>query len=135
MLFWKVYCLLSTLSIASAKLTWGTTQFLFTFGDSYTTDGFNISAGVDSPVPNDVGAGSTTIMNGCGSHALSSSTRLPPTALIGFSSSVGAIRNGFSLRRVGAKRMIGGTYNVTDTKVGSLDDYRGKADPGAVEGV
>ncbi|TBU50290.1 hypothetical protein BD309DRAFT_849788 [Dichomitus squalens] len=51
MLFWKVSCLLSALSIASAKLTWGTTQFLFTFGDSYTTDGFNISAGVDSPVP------------------------------------------------------------------------------------
>ena len=56
MLFWKASCLLSALSIASAKLTWGTTQFLFTFGDSYTTDGFNISAGVDSPVPGFVGA-------------------------------------------------------------------------------
>lgn len=41
-------------STATAKLTWGTTKFLFTFGDSYTTDGFNISAGVDSPVPNEV---------------------------------------------------------------------------------
>lgn len=52
--------LLSILSLplwslsAFSKLTWGTTEFLFTFGDSYTTDGFNISAGVDSPVPNEV---------------------------------------------------------------------------------
>ena len=30
---------------------WNTTKFLFTFGDSYTTDGFNISAGVNSAVP------------------------------------------------------------------------------------
>ncbi|KAI0312369.1 hypothetical protein OF83DRAFT_1067267 [Amylostereum chailletii] len=37
--------------LADARLTWGDTKFLFTFGDSYTTDGFNISAGVDSPVP------------------------------------------------------------------------------------
>jgi hypothetical protein len=35
----------------SGKLNWGSTKFLFTFGDSYTTDGFNITAGVDSPVP------------------------------------------------------------------------------------
>ena len=42
---------LSALTFARAKLTWGTTEFLFTFGDSYTTDGFNISAGVNSPVP------------------------------------------------------------------------------------
>ena len=35
----------------SSKLAWGSTEFLFTFGDSYTTDGFNIGAGVDSPVP------------------------------------------------------------------------------------
>ncbi|KAG7093021.1 hypothetical protein E1B28_009317 [Marasmius oreades] len=34
-----------------SKLTWGNTKFLFAFGDSYTTVGFNISAGVDSPVP------------------------------------------------------------------------------------
>ena len=42
-------------SYSSGKLTWGTTEFLFTFGDSYTTDGFNISAGVNSPVPGFVG--------------------------------------------------------------------------------
>ncbi len=41
----------AVISAAAGKLNWGTTQFLFTFGDSYTTDGFNISAGVDSPVP------------------------------------------------------------------------------------
>jgi len=35
----------------AAKLTWGATKFLFVFGDSYTTTGFNISAGIDSPVP------------------------------------------------------------------------------------
>jgi len=38
-------------TLANAKLTWGNTKFLFAFGDSYTTDGFNISAGVNSPVP------------------------------------------------------------------------------------
>lgn len=38
-------------SLVESRLTWGTTEFLFTFGDSYTTDGFNISAGIDSPVP------------------------------------------------------------------------------------
>ncbi|KAM5538131.1 hypothetical protein V8D89_008328 [Ganoderma adspersum] len=79
MLFWKASCLLSALSIASAKLTWGTTQFLFTFGDSYTTDGFNISAGVDSPVP-------------------------------GFTSSNGP----------NWVQFLGGTYNVTNTKVFNL---------------
>ncbi|KAH0583463.1 hypothetical protein H2248_009090 [Termitomyces sp. 'cryptogamus'] len=42
-------CILSA-APAWSKLTWGTTEFLFAFGDSYTTDGFNISAGVDSPV-------------------------------------------------------------------------------------
>ncbi|KAI5120467.1 hypothetical protein M0805_006487 [Coniferiporia weirii] len=63
----------------SAKLTWGTTEFLFTFGDSYTTDGFNISAGVDSPVP-------------------------------GFTSSNGQ----------NWVQFLGGTYNVTDTKVFNL---------------
>lgn len=44
-------CLALALPNTEAKLTWGTTKFLFTFGDSYTTDGFNISAGVNSPVP------------------------------------------------------------------------------------
>lgn len=42
---------LCALATVQSKLTWGKTEFLFTFGDSYTTDGFNISAGVDSPVP------------------------------------------------------------------------------------
>lgn len=44
------------LPLVSSKLTWGTTEFLITFGDSYTTDGFNISAGVNSPVPGFVSA-------------------------------------------------------------------------------
>ncbi|KAI8989828.1 hypothetical protein BD414DRAFT_414117 [Trametes punicea] len=51
MLFWKASCVLCAATVVSAKLTWGTTKFLFAFGDSYTTDGFNISAGVNSPVP------------------------------------------------------------------------------------
>ncbi|KAF8969580.1 GDSL lipase/esterase [Flammula alnicola] len=44
---------LASLAISScaAKLSWADTKFLITLGDSYTTDGFNISAGVDSPVP------------------------------------------------------------------------------------
>ncbi|KAA1477376.1 hypothetical protein DENSPDRAFT_583185 [Dentipellis sp. KUC8613] len=45
---------LSVACSAYSKLTWADTKFLFAFGDSYTTDGFNISQGVDSPVPNDV---------------------------------------------------------------------------------
>jgi len=72
-------CVLSISSLASAKLTWGTTKFLFTFGDSYTTTGFNISAGVDSPNPGD------TSSNG-------------PNWV----------------------EFLGGTYNVTDTKVFNL---------------
>ncbi|KAI0362560.1 hypothetical protein OH77DRAFT_63683 [Trametes cingulata] len=79
MLFWKASSLLCAASAVSAKLTWGTTKFLFTFGDSYTTDGFNISAGVDSPVP-------------------------------GFTSSNGP----------NWVQFLGGTYNVTDTKVFNL---------------
>ncbi|KAI0331066.1 hypothetical protein GY45DRAFT_1322760 [Cubamyces sp. BRFM 1775] len=80
MQLWKAsYILLSTVSTVSAKLTWGTTKFLFTFGDSYTTDGFNITAGVDSPVP-------------------------------GFTSSNGP----------NWVQFLGGTYNVTDTKVFNL---------------
>jgi len=58
---------------------WNTTKFLFTFGDSYTTDGFNISAGVDSLVP-------------------------------GFTSSNGP----------NWVQFLGGTYNITDTKVFNL---------------
>ena len=37
--------------IAMAALAKDQITNLITFGDSYTTDGFNISAGVDSPVP------------------------------------------------------------------------------------
>jgi len=47
-------CLLSVVVSSQAKLTWGNTEFLFTFGDSYTTTGFNISAGIDSVDPGDV---------------------------------------------------------------------------------
>ncbi|KAI0665253.1 hypothetical protein C8Q70DRAFT_1049410 [Cubamyces menziesii] len=80
MQLWQAsYILLSAASTVSAKLTWGTTKFLFTFGDSYTTDGFNISAGVDSLVP-------------------------------GFTSSNGP----------NWVQFLGGTYNVTDTKVFNL---------------
>ncbi|KZS90030.1 carbohydrate esterase family 16 protein [Sistotremastrum niveocremeum HHB9708] len=46
----------AVLAVASTRigvsaLTWGTTDYLFVFGDSYTTTGFNISAGVNSPTP------------------------------------------------------------------------------------
>ncbi|KAF8801643.1 hypothetical protein BYT27DRAFT_7197861 [Phlegmacium glaucopus] len=47
--------LLTAILLAAATstngLSWADTRFLITFGDSYTTDGFNISAGVNSPVP------------------------------------------------------------------------------------
>ncbi|KAG1734312.1 carbohydrate esterase family 16 protein [Suillus lakei] len=36
-------------SVASA-LSWNATEYMFIFGDSYTTDGYNVSAGIDSPV-------------------------------------------------------------------------------------
>ena len=44
-------CLLSAATAVSAQLYWNSTEFLFVFGDSYTTDGFNISAGVNSTDP------------------------------------------------------------------------------------
>ncbi|KAF8584090.1 carbohydrate esterase family 16 protein [Ramaria rubella] len=62
-----------------SALTWGTTKFFFVFGDSYTTTGFNISAGIDSPVP-------------------------------GFTASNGP----------NWVQFLGGTYNVTDTRVFDL---------------
>ncbi|KZT23977.1 carbohydrate esterase family 16 protein [Neolentinus lepideus HHB14362 ss-1] len=44
--------LLFTASAAVAQqLTWGTTKYFFVFGDSYTTDGYNVSAGINSPDP------------------------------------------------------------------------------------
>ncbi|KAG2145082.1 carbohydrate esterase family 16 protein [Suillus cothurnatus] len=39
-------------SFASALL-WSATEYMFVFGDSYTTDGYNVAAGVNSPVPGD----------------------------------------------------------------------------------
>ncbi|KAL4244906.1 SGNH hydrolase superfamily protein [Abortiporus biennis] len=67
------------LAISPTWGKWNTTKFLFAFGDSYTTDGFNISAGIDSPVP-------------------------------GFTSSNGPNWIGY----------LGGTYNITNTKVFNL---------------
>ncbi|KAJ6526237.1 GDSL lipase/esterase [Mycena vulgaris] len=43
--------LLCLLISAQAKLAWSNTKFLFVFGDSYTTTGFNISAGINSTDP------------------------------------------------------------------------------------
>ncbi|EPQ57768.1 hypothetical protein GLOTRDRAFT_56205 [Gloeophyllum trabeum ATCC 11539] len=43
--------LLCAASAAVGQLTWGTTKYMFVFGDSYTTDGYNVSAGVNSPDP------------------------------------------------------------------------------------
>ncbi|KAH9917447.1 uncharacterized protein B0H18DRAFT_37146 [Fomitopsis serialis] len=71
--------LLSAATAVSAQLYWNSTQFLFTLGDSYTTDGFNISAGVNSPNP-------------------------------GYTSSNGP----------NWVEYLGGTYNVTNTKVFNL---------------
>ncbi|RDB22123.1 Acetylesterase [Hypsizygus marmoreus] len=48
--FPALFCFIGAVP-ALGRLTWGETKFLFTFGDSYTTDSFNVSAGVDSPVP------------------------------------------------------------------------------------
>ncbi|KAF8647477.1 hypothetical protein AX16_006682 [Volvariella volvacea WC 439] len=36
-------------SSVGAQLTWRDTRFLFAFGDSYTSDGFDVTAGVNSP--------------------------------------------------------------------------------------
>ncbi|KAF9065450.1 hypothetical protein BDP27DRAFT_53729 [Rhodocollybia butyracea] len=44
-------CISLSTQVVLGKFTWGDAKFLFAFGDSYTTDGFNISAGIDSPVP------------------------------------------------------------------------------------
>lgn len=42
--------LAATAQVASA-LSWGKTEYLMVFGDSYTTTGYNISAGINSPTP------------------------------------------------------------------------------------
>ncbi|KAF9218362.1 hypothetical protein BS17DRAFT_791616 [Gyrodon lividus] len=41
--------LLST-SVVS-RIPWNTTEYMFVFGDSYTTNGYNVSAVIDSSVP------------------------------------------------------------------------------------
>ncbi|KAI9574210.1 carbohydrate esterase family 16 protein [Boletus coccyginus] len=42
----------SLLAIPAVFATpWNATEFMFVFGDSYTADGYNISAGVNSPTP------------------------------------------------------------------------------------
>ncbi|CAL1705455.1 unnamed protein product [Somion occarium] len=76
-LVWQLLVVCGTATFVCGK--WNTTKFLFAFGDSYTTDGFNISAGVDSLVP-------------------------------GFTSSNGQ----------NWVQFLGGTYNVTNTKVFDL---------------
>jgi hypothetical protein len=45
-----VACALSARS-SFAKLTWKDTKYMFVFGDSYTAEGYNVSAGVNSPTP------------------------------------------------------------------------------------
>jgi hypothetical protein len=39
---------LLSVPVASAS-PWNATEYLFVFGDSYTSDGYNISAGINSP--------------------------------------------------------------------------------------
>ncbi|KAG9318919.1 carbohydrate esterase family 16 protein [Chiua virens] len=39
-----------SISLASAS-PWNATEYMFVFGDSYTTDGYNISTGINSPDP------------------------------------------------------------------------------------
>ncbi|KAG6370077.1 carbohydrate esterase family 16 protein [Boletus reticuloceps] len=41
---------LLSIPIASA-IPWNATEYIFVFGDSYTSDGYNISAAIDSPEP------------------------------------------------------------------------------------
>ncbi|PCH37931.1 carbohydrate esterase family 16 protein [Wolfiporia cocos MD-104 SS10] len=51
-LFWTLLGALSAAKVASGQqLYWNATKFLFTLGDSYTTDGFNITLGVNSTDP------------------------------------------------------------------------------------
>ncbi|KAF8843670.1 carbohydrate esterase family 16 protein [Paxillus ammoniavirescens] len=41
---------LLSVSVVSG-IPWNATEYMFVFGDSYTTDGYNVSAGIDSPDP------------------------------------------------------------------------------------
>ncbi|KAG1734313.1 carbohydrate esterase family 16 protein [Suillus lakei] len=40
-------------SSVASPLSWNATEYMFIFGDSYTSDGYNISAGIDSPTTSD----------------------------------------------------------------------------------
>lgn len=48
--FLAVACSLFSVPVVSA-IPWNATEYMFVFGDSYTTDGYNISAGINSPNP------------------------------------------------------------------------------------
>ena len=50
----KLFTVLLAATAVSSKLTWADTKFLFSFGDSYTADGYNVSAGINSVVPGPV---------------------------------------------------------------------------------
>jgi len=45
--------LLSSCMVASG-LSWNTTEYMFVFGDSYTADGYNVTLGINPPVPGNV---------------------------------------------------------------------------------
>jgi len=47
----RFFAVAAVLIPTAFALTWETTEFMFVFGDSYTTTGFNISAGVNSVDP------------------------------------------------------------------------------------
>ena len=38
----------------TSAVRWNATEYMFVFGDSYTTNGYDISAGIDSPDPGHV---------------------------------------------------------------------------------
>ena len=94
-MLWSALCLLWAAVAAHSKLTWGTTKFLFTFGDSYTTDGFNISAGVNSPEPGFVRVWDPANDRIAGPTYLGRARRPRQMGQIGFSSSVSAIIHQF----------------------------------------
>ncbi|KDQ50398.1 carbohydrate esterase family 16 protein [Jaapia argillacea MUCL 33604] len=49
--FLSLFGLLCTVSFVQSKLTWNNTEYMFVFGDSYSSDGYNVSLGIDSPNP------------------------------------------------------------------------------------
>lgn len=54
----------------SASFSWQNTSTLFAFGDSYTTTGYNVSAGIDSPDPGPSARVPRSISSSsCSSHA------------------------------------------------------------------